>query len=151
MIFDKSIIDLFKNIVRKDGFIELPSVGYSMFPFIRKGDICRFVPCDPQTLKKGDVVLFHSESGQLIAHRFSHSNILENRRYYFFKGDTNLGFDQPVMDYHIIGKLTSIQRLNKGFSIENPFFKRWGKLMLVMPLISGILRRYLIWRRLFHF
>jgi signal peptidase I len=151
MIFDNTTIDLFKHVVRMDGFMKLPAEGNSMFPLIRKGDICQFVTCEPTTLIKGDIVLFHSESGQLIAHRFSHTKKLKNVQRYFFKGDTNLGYDHPVTEYQIIGKLSFIQKANKQFSMENIAAELWGKLILTVPAISGMLRKYLNWKSPYQF
>ncbi|PLR84038.1 hypothetical protein CVD25_13050 [Bacillus canaveralius] len=146
MIFDKATIDLFKKIVSKDGFIDLPAQGNSMFPLIQTGDICRFVICDPWQLMKGEIVLYHSRTGRIIAHRFYEQKTMNYMRYYFLKGDTNLGFDQPINEYQIIGKLTFIQKAEKKISVANHAAALWGRLILKLPVISGMLRKYLNWK-----
>ncbi|WP_226677949.1 S24/S26 family peptidase [Mesobacillus jeotgali] len=142
MLFDQETILFLKVAIEKDGFLELPAHGNSMFPLIQRGDVCRFVPCRPDSLVKGDIILFHTNQGQLIAHRFIHAET----GYYLFKGDTNLGYDRPATSEQIIGKLISIKKKSHDVSIDNTSVKLWGKLIMTLPVLSGILRKYLNWK-----
>jgi signal peptidase I len=146
MLFDRETILFLKMAVEKDGFLELPAQGNSMFPLIQRGDVCRFVLSSPDSLEKGDIVLFHTEQGQLIAHRFLHRKMIQGCHQYFFKGDTNLGCDIPVKEGQLIGKLSSIKKKDRELTIEQFSSKLWGKLILSLPFLSGILRRYLNWK-----
>ncbi|WP_226620272.1 S24/S26 family peptidase [Cytobacillus firmus] len=143
MLFDGEVIDLLKRTIQKDGCIDLPSVGDSMYPLIQKGEICRFIPCEPSLLNKGDITLFWAESGQLVAHRFYHAEMIHGLPHYVFKGDTNLGFDQPVGKDRIVGKLLYVQKASRKTNVEDLQAYAWGKLILAMPILSGILRKYL--------
>ncbi|MCM3573751.1 S24/S26 family peptidase [Mesobacillus subterraneus] len=142
MLFDQETILFLKVAIEKDGFLELPSDGNSMFPLIQRGDVCRFNPCSPGSLVKGDIILFHTDQGQLIAHRFIG---METNRY-LFKGDTNLGYDLPATPEQIIGKLTTIKKQRYDVSVQNSSFKLWGNLIMSLPILSGILRKYLNWK-----
>lgn len=146
MLFEQKIIDLFKRNIRNYGYIDLPSEGNSMYPLIKKGNICRFVYCEPFKLIKGDIVLYYSEAGKLIAHRFCHTKIVEDQRHYLFKGDTNFGFDQPVSEEQIIGKLAFIKKDKKKLWMADVSIGLWGKIVLSVPIISSILRNYLNWK-----
>lgn len=146
MLCDLAVINLFKKVIWQDGYIELPAQGNSMFPLIHKGDICRFIPFSPTQLKKGDIVLFHKQNGQLIAHRFYEIVSTNGLDHFIFKGDTNLGFDQPVLWDQIIGKMKSIQKQNSKLSIEERYVFLWTKLILTFPILSGLLRKYLNWK-----
>ena len=134
---------LIANVLIKYGTIDLPSTGTSMYPLIRQGDICSFRACDPFVLKRGDIVLFFTESGQLVAHRFYKLEFNNGKYSFFLKGDTNLGSDEPVTEHQIIGKLTLIKRKNKILSTTSLTVNLWSKLILLIPTFSHWLRAYL--------
>ncbi len=143
MEINNKTTDLIAKVLKKYDEIELPADGTSMYPFIREGDICTFTSCDPSSLKKGDVVLFKSQRGQLVAHRFIQTETIQRKHYYLFKGDTNLGFDDPVCEEDIIGKLAVVKRNNMKFSSSNITSNLWSKTILTFPIISYWLRLYI--------
>jgi signal peptidase I len=134
-------VDLVRRIVNKKGHILLPAQGKSMFPYIRQGDVCHFEACDPTTFKKGDIVLFTVGSDRLIAHRFMKKIQKKNQFYFLFKGDTNLLFDEPITQEHIIGKMTLIERKNKTVDIKNIWSNLWSLLIMHLPMMSKLLRK----------
>jgi signal peptidase len=136
-------LHLIANVINKNGFIDIPAEGTSMFPFIRKGDVCRFVSCEASTLKKGDVVLFRTSSGRLIAHRYYKAITDGNQTRYVFKGDTNLGFDEAVDREQIMGKLVSIQKDKRTLHAAHLVANLWGAIILSLPVFSQLLRGYL--------
>ncbi|MEH7441319.1 S24/S26 family peptidase [Bacillus sp. JJ1122] len=146
MLFDEATIFFLKNAVEKDGFLELPAEGNSMFPLIQRGDVCRFIPCIPDSLVKGDIVLFHTNHGQLIAHRFLRKELIDDNQHYILKGDTNLGCDVPVKEVQLIGMLSSIKKKDREFSIEDSAANLWGMFILSLPFLSWMLRKYLNWK-----
>jgi len=158
MLFDEATILFLKSAVEKDGFLELPAQGDSMFPLIQRGDVCRFILSSPDSLEKGDIVLFHTEHGQLIAHRVLHRQMIDGSLHYILKGDSNLGCDVPVKEGQLIGKLSSIKKKERELSIEHSAAKLWGMLILSLPFLSVMLRKYLncknqklwstVWRKL---
>jgi signal peptidase I len=141
MLIDETTFKLLKSAIHKDGWINLPAYGNSMFPYIQQGDLCRFTPCDPALIKKGDVILFYSETGQLIAHRFVQKKTINNKQLFLFKGDTNLGFDQPIEEENILGRLISIEKQTIKITSNHISARLWGKLILMVPALSGILRK----------
>ncbi|MBT2758394.1 signal peptidase I [Mesobacillus foraminis] len=151
MLFDQATVELFKSTIQKEGYIILPSMGNSMYPLIRQGNLCRFVSCEPEELKKGDVVLYYSEMGQIIAHRFIEMKSTNYMSYYYLKGDTNLGFDAPIKEHQIVGKLVSIQKGDRNVHSGGIALDLWGKLVIAIPPLSGILRKYLNWKTHYQF
>jgi signal peptidase I len=143
MLIDYSTYQLLKATIKKEGWLELPSFGNSMYPLIQQGNICRFVNCQTTLLKKGDVILFYTKTGQLIAHRLVSIKIVKNQRFFQLKGDTNLGFDPLIGEDQILGKLVSVQKKHRIFTPEGCVARFWGKVILTFPALSGILRRYL--------
>jgi signal peptidase I len=134
---------LISNTIEKKGRIDLPAQGNSMFPFIREGDICRFVSCHSALLKKGDIVLFQSLNGQMVAHRLHHQKSINNEPYYVFKGDTNLGHDDPIRDDQLIGILTLIQKRKTILHVTGLTASVWSQMILATPFLSLLLRLYL--------
>jgi signal peptidase len=139
-------IGVLRQVVQNKGEIELPAQGDSMFPFIREKDVCTFVQCDSSQLKKGDIVLFYSEAGQLIAHRLYDKYQLGNQSFYVFKGDTNFGFDKPVPEQKIIGKLVRIEKEILDIKLGSWYSVGWSKIIISSPIFSSLIRRYLNWR-----
>lgn len=146
MFIDESTFRLLKTLIKKDGWLELPSNGNSMYPLIQQGNLCRFVPYESSILKKGDVILYYSHSDQLIAHRFVSIKKINHQVLFQLKGDTNLGFDQLIEEERILGKLVNIKKSYKTVNPEHRMARLWGKIILSFPAISGILRKYLNWK-----
>lgn len=136
MHIEKESVYLIKRTIQKTGSIEIPAEGKSMYPFIYRGDLCRFILCETHLLKRGDVVLYYSSGNRLVAHRLSH---VRNNTF-IFKGDTNLGYDEPVLEAQILGKLTWIQHCNKKKRVDNFSSVLWGKLILNIPILPAVLR-----------
>lgn len=133
---------LLAHVMKKKGWVDLPSQGTSMFPFIMKGDICRFVSCEAADLLKGDIALFSAANGQLIAHRFYRSITIRDQLYYVFKGDTNLGFDEPIGAQDIIGKLICIRKKRSQIRVTHFIASIWSRLIVSFPVSSRLLRMY---------
>ena len=62
--------------------------------------------------------------------------------YYIFKGDTNLGIDQPVVQEQIIGKLLYIRKENP-FYMHPMFAQAFGGILSSFSYSSSILRKYI--------
>ncbi len=134
---------MLKQLVQENGSIEIPAKGNSMYPFIQEDDPCLFIECQPSLLKKGDVALFYTSSGQLVGHRLIRTEWQNGQRYYTFKGDTNLGMDVPVVESAIIGKLVHVKKKKVILDVDHIPAVVWRWLILSFPFLSGILRQYL--------
>lgn len=119
-----------------------------MFPLIQENDICRFISCDIERLKKGDVALFHTLDGRMVAHRYYYSEQAGTYKIYFFKGDTNLGWDKPIGKEQFIGKLASIQKPSIKIGSDSRAFMLWGRLLIVFPIVTRVLRLVLSIKRI---
>lgn len=133
-----------KYLLQKQGWVDIPSSGVSMYPLIKEGDICRFIPLGSnETLKKGEVLLFVSNQGQLIGHRY-YNNFVENGvLYYVCKGDTNISVDSPIKKSQLIGKLVFIKK--KKFQLNSQGFiaQLWGGIVLTFPSLPRGCKKYL--------
>jgi signal peptidase I len=144
VLIDDLTFKLLKGSIKKAGWLELPAYGNSMFPYIQQGNVCRFIPCEPSRITKGDVLLFYSKEGQLVAHRFVRTTIINSQPTYFLKGDTNLGFDEPFDEERIVGKLVNVQKPLIKLTTDHFMVRLWGKMILAFPILSGFLRKFLI-------
>jgi signal peptidase len=132
MQFNEDTLYLITQVMNNRGWIDLPAQGTSMYPLIKKGDICRFISCKASSIKKGDIILYRTNSSSLVAHRFYRLKPTNQQVQYIFKGDTNLGHDEPVNQDQILGKLMT------DFPADI-----WGQIILLLPILSKILRIYL--------
>ncbi|WP_191556880.1 S24/S26 family peptidase [Metabacillus idriensis] len=139
MRFDHKTINLLKATIEKHGWIDLPAEGFSMYPFIQKGDICRFTKFNNKKFKKGDILLFYTTSGKMIAHRLYR---YENG-YFFLKGDTNERLDEPVSPAQVIGCLESVQKDKGIIHMNNPFAFLYSKAVVSTPFSARLFRLYI--------
>jgi signal peptidase I len=147
MLANQETLKLIQDVLRKKGYIDIPSYGHSMEPYIKKGDLCRFVPFNPPSIKKGDVVLYIAETGQLIGHRVNEIFYKNKVKMYRLKGDTNLGFDEEVGVEQFIGQLLLIQRGEKVLEPSDFSLKCWTKMVLTFPRLSIILNKRVMKKR----
>jgi signal peptidase I len=143
MPFHKESFQLLIRVMRRRGWIELPARGTSMYPFIQKGDICRFIVTKAESIKKGDILLFRTSSGNLVAHRFCRMVTRNQQLHYLCKGDTNLKHDEAISLDQMIGKLTRIERNRRIIHATDLFAFVWGRTVLTFPMIALLLRFYL--------
>lgn len=155
MNISRDVFLFLSHVIQKYGRIDLPAQGSSMFPFIRHGDICRFIPCKESELRIGDIVLYHAVSGKLVAHRLHHIHTLPGKSpQYSCKGDANLGVDQPFPYDRIIGKLLHVRKHKRDILITRSLMTSdvrmtrlsaaaWTHLVLKLPALSRLLRLYL--------
>ncbi|MYL69927.1 signal peptidase I [Halobacillus litoralis] len=127
------------EVLLSKGGIDLPATGTSMYPLIREGDVCRFVPLDCENLKKGDILLYQSNHGQLTAHRLIH----KAGDAYLFKGDSNLGKDDWVYSDQLLGKMLYICKSYKVIHLNGLLGKTWTWSILTFPSVSKVLKRFL--------
>ncbi len=144
MQFNQDMVELLLQTIKKYGWMDLPSYGMSMYPYIKKGNICRFVQFDEMYVKKGDILLFHSSSGQLIAHRLLSVQKQDDcQKQFILKGDTNLCPDEPINKNQIIGKLVTIENTKRKKYTSDFSSILWTYIILSFPIVSKLLRYYL--------
>lgn len=147
MLANQETLKLIQDVLRKKGYIDIPSYGHSMEPYIKKGDLCRFVPFKPPSIKKGDVVLYIAATGQLIGHRVKEIVYKNKVKVYRLKGDTNLGFDEEVGAEQFIGQLLLIQRGEKILEPSDFSLRCWTQMVLTFPHLSVILNKRVMKKR----
>ena len=132
-----------KYLLQKQGWVDLPSVGVSMYPLIQEGDICRFIPLGSEEVRKGEVLLFVSNQGQLIGHRYFDNFVENGVLYYVCKGDTNFSVDYPVEKSQLIGKLAYIKKEKFQLNSKGFIARLWGGIVLTFPSLPRGCKKYL--------
>ena len=108
-----------KNVSNLFGYTPLVVKSDSMAPTFETGDLIVIKKCDPQTLKEGDIICFHTiinNEYALNTHRIKSIEAVGDARSYTTIGDNNNGIaDQHVIsDGDIVGKyVTSIPKIGK--------------------------------------
>lgn len=144
MQFNQDTVELLIRTINKYGWMDLPAYGISMYPYIKKGNICRFVQFDERNVKKGDVLLYHVSSGQLIAHRLIAVQKTDTcQKRFILKGDTNIIIDHPIYKNQIIGKLSTIENTKRKRYVNDLSSIIWSYIMLSFPIVSKLLRYFL--------
>lgn len=140
---DDDLFLLMKRLIQTKGCIEISAKGSSMFPLIREGDICRFRPVEKKSFSKGDIILFHSDSGHLIAHRLLSVIHREDECLYACKGDANAAYDKLIRIEQMLGTLYSIRRGGKDIHMSDLSVSFWTKAIVSWPFLSKGLNRYI--------
>ena len=108
-----------QNVSNLFGYTPLVVKSDSMAPTFETGDLIVIKKCDPQTLKEGDIICFHTiinNEYALNTHRIKSIEAVGDARSYTTIGDNNNGIaDQHVIsDGDIVGKyVTSIPKIGK--------------------------------------
>jgi len=89
--------------------------GISMNPLMWPGDTLLVVPCDPQTIYPGDVVLFRDPHRGQVVHRV----MAINSQGVITKGDNMPDVDDRILaPQEILGRVTAVQR--QGLTLPVP-------------------------------
>jgi len=100
-----------KEAISKGHSVQTVASGYSMFPFLRKGDILTIEPVPMEMIKLGDIVVF--ERGEKwIAHRVIKIRNSKEGFEFLLRGDTNLRFDSVVNSENYAGAVRIFKRKN---------------------------------------
>ena len=110
--------------------------GDSMRPLIRFGDQILIEPIDSPRL--GDIVTFYDTS-TFCTHRVIGTVNRAGRLLCYTKGDFCGQWDLPVPVESIIGKVTAIQKSDRRFVIEGPFWRFLNLTLLVLSLGIGVI------------
>jgi signal peptidase len=106
-----------KEIISQGRSVQIVASGYSMYPFLRKGDLLTVEPVPMETIKLGDIVVFESEE-KWIAHRVIRIRNGAGGLEFLLRGDTCTAFDPVVNVRNYIGYISSYERNETSISFN---------------------------------
>ena len=114
----------------KDGSaIRLKPQGYSMYPLFHPGRDEAVIEAYPiHLLRRGDIILYRREQGILVLHRIC--RITSDG--FYLVGDNQTEIEGPLRPDQIRGKLTSVVRNGKSFSVSHPVYRMLSSLWLFL-------------------
>jgi signal peptidase I len=125
-------LQLTRRILNSRGYIRIPSRGISMTPAIKSGDICHFEPLNGiDEARIGDVLLYVSQEGELIGHRFLGTIQRNGETLVVCKGDYNRNPDAPIPPDRVVGRM----------KLPGLAMRLWGSLISRFPSASVWIQR----------
>lgn len=133
-----------KEAIKNGHSVQTLASGYSMFPFLRKGDILTVEPIPLDKVKRGDVVVFESEE-KWIAHRVIKICNYNSQIKLITRGDSRISNDPIVIDSNFVGVTSNIQRKNTFVSLSSPS----RRISTRFHLIGGVMLSFFLnlWTR----
>ena len=131
-INNQTLVDFAETILDENHLLRIRMHGFSMYPFLKAGDVGIVDKCLANQLKIGDIVVFKSHQ-KLVAHRLVAIKQENNQTLYTAKGDKNKFLDPSFNADALFGKITSIERNEKSIKIDSKTMKFKSFLVLRFP------------------
>ena len=123
-----------KEAIKNGHAVQTLASGYSMFPFLRKGDILTVEPVSMNKIKRGDVVVFEMEE-KWIAHRVIEIRNSEKGLEFLLRGDTCIAFDPVVDKENFIGSVSVFTRFNSKRDLSIGVLHFWRKSIVALGVL----------------
>jgi len=98
-----------KQLIENNHAVKIVASGYSMFPFMRNGDVQTISPVPIEEIKVGDVAVFERDN-DWISHRVIDIRKIKNETTLILRGDTCIQLDPLVTKANYIGKTVGFER-----------------------------------------
>jgi len=133
--FLKLVIDL----LCQGKSVRFRAPGRSMFPTIREGDAITVTPIAPDSVQRGDIILYRVKCG-VVAHRLIRIERNKEGSFRFlFRSDTWGTWDEPVLAEQILGKVISAEGSGRRIRIYSVKMK----IRLLTHLVASRLKRWI--------
>ena len=100
--------------------VELRMSGSSMSPGIEDGDIITVEPAATETIKPGDIVLYHSRFDTAVIHRVIRFERSASERCIVTRGDAASHNDGPIPIHRILGRVSRVERAGERIKMVTP-------------------------------
>jgi signal peptidase I len=111
-------IGVFEDILQRGLSLSLRATGKSMTPFLRGTEILTIKKVPSATLSIGDLIFFKTLDEVPVIHRIVKKQRERNGVIFLTKGDSLLGFDAPIGEGHILGKVYGVHRDGRNGNAE---------------------------------
>lgn len=113
-----TLVILQEDILNRGRHFRILIRGRSMSPMLRDGDVVEIRDFDLNRLRVGDLLLFKTESGHLVLHRYLSQRVRDGRVWLTTKGDASRGCDRPIASHQVLGRVVQIHRPHGVRSLE---------------------------------
>lgn len=142
------LLPMIEESFRQGMTVTLGVTGNSMFPLFRHNrDSAILSPCDPHTLRRGDVPLYRRLDGRFILHRV----IKAERDTYTLAGDAQHELERDLPKECVLAVMTGFIRKGKTVSCRHPLYRVystvWMWLLPLRPFIFRVGSRLRRWMR----
>ncbi len=107
-----------KQLIENNHAVKIVASGYSMFPFMRNGDIQTISPVPIEEIQIGDVAVFE-RNNDWISHRVIEIRKTNNETTLILRGDTCIQIDPLVTKENYVGKTVAFERGAKTINLNN--------------------------------
>jgi len=141
--------DIFEDILNRGVDPRVRVSGRSMAPFLKGGEIVTIKKIPASALRRGDLVLFKDEVGNLLLHRLIYRKQLPGNQFVLHtKGDASKSFDPPVRCAGVLGRVSAIEKTHpkRGRSIidlESHLWKYVNYFNALLDLVRHKVKRVL--------
>ncbi|MFA6384831.1 MAG: hypothetical protein WCY10_05625 [Candidatus Omnitrophota bacterium] len=105
--------------------------GFSMWPFLRRGDRIVVEEFDPARARPGDIVLY-KEQGCQICHRLVEKKTVSGTRVFFVRGDYLPSWKTVAVDQaRLAGRVRAIVRGKRVISLQGFWSAAGGRLIVI--------------------
>ena len=128
------------SVLESGNSVELPAVGYSMFPTLQPGDIVVMKSLANRELPIPGTIIILKDDHRLIMHRLLSIKNVYNNTMVITRGDSMPKEDDPWNPNNILGFATSFKRCGKRYSLKcsNPAKWRYRYNRILVVLYSKI-------------
>ncbi len=128
--------DLAADLLKMGKQVRFRATGSSMHPLVRDGDTLLIAPCQPFSIRPGEILLCAGAQQCVVVHRVIRCKGSRNNRQFLIQGDQVLWPDGWIDASRIYGRLEEIERDGKRFNTTGPF--RLLSLLIVMARRLGL-------------
>ncbi|MFM1771491.1 MAG: hypothetical protein RLZZ71_633 [Bacteroidota bacterium] len=111
-------LSLRKKLIENNHSVKIVASGYSMFPFMRPGDVQTISPVPIEEIKVGDVAVFE-RNNDWISHRVIDIQNNNNEITLILRGDTSIQLDPLVTKANYIGKTVGFERGTQTINLDD--------------------------------
>lgn len=118
-----------EQLLKEGNSIQLKPVGYSMYPMLVQGrDEVRIRAADPESLRRGDVVLYRRADGILVLHRL----LRRGKDGFYLVGDNQTRVEGPVPPEQVRGILIGFVRKGRYISAQDRRYRMAASIWLAL-------------------
>jgi signal peptidase len=133
--------ELTDDILAQGSAIRFKARGQSMKPFISDGDILTVTPIRISMLKKGDVILYRTPAGNLVAHRIHSISTVNSKTLLTVCGDSQLNSRETILADQVLGQAQHIERKGSRIDISGYVARTKGLLRFKLLRFIYLIRR----------